>query len=122
MTLEIETIFLKEDGTSYDHVLPLRLQRKLTPSSEYENIPLQEVAKIELVIGAVVIENEDPSEFPVKWDENETGEDGVVLISLGGQGLAAGEYYAHLILYDTDHPNGLPVSGARGIPLRVVVI
>jgi hypothetical protein len=122
MPLEIENIFLKADGSSYDHVLPLRLLRKDIPSGEYENLPLQDATKIELVIGDLRIENEDPAEFPIKWEEEETGEDGVVLISLGGQNLVAGEYYAHLIVYGPDYPNGLPVSGARGIPLRVVII
>lgn len=82
---------LQNNGITIDHALLMRVQ---------------------LDLQSVVL---DSNTHPEYFDFTHTDR---LIMKFGGSGLAAGGYSARLIIYDTDHPNGL----VWGSVFKVVVM
>jgi hypothetical protein len=96
-----EYVFLGHDN-SIDVILKSRRAEDDLPVAQ----DLAAVNKITLTVGDVLVSSTNQANDPIRWLQ--TGYDtGEVHISLGAQSLTPDTYRAPLVVYDTDHPEGI---------------
>lgn len=87
-------------------------------------VDLDSVTKIKLVFrpttgNSTEIEDEEPTQWPIKWATSETGMTGKMLLRLGDQGLDEGLYLVDFIVYDSGNDAGIDWSGISGVEIYV---
>ncbi len=110
MPTEKELVFLGRSNTN-DFIL----------KEDGVAVDLGGLTKIDLLFDdTTLVTNTTAAEYPIKWDENETGEQGKIMCQLGDKNIATGARTAKLITYDASNPDGVVWSGQNGIPFFVV--
>lgn len=86
----------------------------ITMDADGTAVDLSSVTRMTLAVGSTTL---DSATAPTAFDWTTSGADGILILTLGAQTIAAGDYEAQLTVYDPTYPTGL-VWGE--IPLTVV--
>jgi len=87
-------------------------------------VDLDSVTKVKLVFrpttgNSVEVEDEQSTQWPIKWASSETGMTGKMLLRLGDQSIPEGLYMVDFIIYDTTNTDGIDWSGEDGVEIYV---